>query len=361
MLVDPPELPRDERVFLESVAGPVRCVVLTSARHLALAAPFGGASVRVAGGDALPGGLLPCALPVEDEAAMLWPESADGLLLVGDVLPFVGQTPVYRESDGGLTMVVFQDVVQALLAADPKAIAPAHQARPDRAVMQATAWAAHIGNQTHKRRAAPVEGPRYFVPEAEKVLGEALLGPVVLRAGSDERWRPEPFACARCGAPNEPMRQTCGGPPIPRQCPVCRAEQRERLPKARLMVCAGGCCTRDGARAVASAAREALAARGLERDVDVVPVSCLGECSIGPFVRLSSALGVEPEFAREYREETIGRAHVLAKELGETIDDESDLVLSRFASLVQPREMTRLVEQLAERPVEEPAAGAGRV
>jgi hypothetical protein len=319
-------------------------VVLTSARHRELAAPYENAAVHVAGVDTLPGGLLPCALPMEDEAAVLWPDAADGLLIVGDALPFIGQTPVYREASAG--MALHQDVIRALLAADPTVIAPAHQAPPDRWVAFATAYAAHIGSPTHARRAAPVTGPRFLVPEAEKVLNEALTAPVVLRTGPDGVERPDPFACARCGASNEPMRQTCGGPPIPRQCPRCRAAQRERLPVARVMVCAGGCCTRDGARAVASAAREALAARGLTHVVDVVPVSCLGECSIGPFVRLSTAQGDELPAARDYREETIGRARVLAEQLGETIDDESELVLSRFAALVQPREVAQLVESL---------------
>src|SRR5688572_32967059 len=75
VLVDPPALPRDERVFLEGVAGDVRFVVLTSARRRELATPYAEADIRVAGTDPLPGGLLLCALPVEDEAAVLWPES----------------------------------------------------------------------------------------------------------------------------------------------------------------------------------------------------------------------------------------------------------------------------------------------
>src|SRR5687768_12783668 len=153
VLVDPPALPRDERVFLEGVAGEVRFVVLTSARHREMAAPYGEASVRIACVDALPGGLLVCALSVNDEAAVLWPEADEGLLMVGDALPFVGQTPVYREV-GGQGMVGFQDVIQSLLAADPAVIAPAHQTAPDRRVMSATAYAAHIGNPSHARRAA---------------------------------------------------------------------------------------------------------------------------------------------------------------------------------------------------------------
>src|SRR5688572_2304549 len=84
VLVDPPALPRDERIFLEGVAGETRFVVLTSARHRDLAEPYAEASVRIAGTDELPGGLLPCALPVKDEAAVLWPEAGEGLLMVGD-------------------------------------------------------------------------------------------------------------------------------------------------------------------------------------------------------------------------------------------------------------------------------------
>jgi (2Fe-2S) ferredoxin len=346
VLVDPPGLARDERVFLEGAGGEVRFVVLTTGELEGLAAPFEGAELRVAGRDALPGGLLPVALPLEGEAAVLWPEAGDGLLMVGDVLPFVGPTPVYLEGEAP-EMAVFLDCIRALLAADPRVIAPAHQALGDRAVMRSTAWAAHIGNQLHQRRAAPVEGPRFLVPMAERVLDEALIAPVVLRRDAEGRWKPDPFACARCGAPNVPMTQTCGGPPIARLCPECRKEQRDRLPLARLMVCAGGCCTREGARAVASAARRALVERGLEQDVDVVPVSCLGECSLGPFVRVSTARNEEPEVVRTFRERTVERARVYARQEGEVIDDESELVLSRFAAQVQPREVERLVEEVA--------------
>jgi glyoxylase-like metal-dependent hydrolase (beta-lactamase superfamily II) len=349
VLIDPPALARDDRVFLEGVAGPVRHVVLTSDRLRELAAPFDGAAVHVAGRDALPGGLLPVALPLEGpeaEAAVLWPEAADGLLVTGDVLPFAGQVPFYRER-AELERPVWLDAMRALRAADPGALAPAHQGPAEASIVRSTAYAANIGTPMHARRAAPVQGPRFLVPEAERVLGVALIAPVVVRRDPSGAWVADPYACARCGAPNVPMRQTCGGPPIARLCPECRKEQRDRLPLARVMVCAGGCCTREGARAVASAARQALMTHGLAGDVDVVPVTCLGECSLGPFVRVAMGRGEEPEPARRYREQTVVRARRFAEDENETIDDESELVLSRFAALVQPREMERLVAEIA--------------
>src|SRR6266542_2735971 len=359
VLVDPLALARDERVFLEGVGGPARFVVLTGAGLVELAAPFDGAEVRVTGRDGLPGGLLPVALPLEGEAGVLWPEAGDGLLMVGEVLPFVGPTPVYREGEAP-EMPVWLDCLRALLASDPQVIAPAHQAPGERTVMRSTGWAAHIGNQLHQRRAAPVEGPRFLVPMAERVLSEAMIAPVVMRRDAEGRWKPDPFACARCGAPNVPMAQTCGGPPIPRLCPECRKEQRDRLPLARLMVCAGGCCTREGARAVASAARQALEEQGLASEVDVVPVSCLGECSLGPFVRVSTTRNEEPEVVRAYRERTVERARVYARQEGEVIDDESELVLSRFAAQVQPREVDRLVVDLVDDLRGAPGSPSGR-
>jgi hypothetical protein len=295
-----------------------------------------------------------------------------------------------------------------LLAAEPGTLAPAHHAPPELGVILATGWAAHIGSPTHARRAAPVAGPRYLVPQAVRVLEEALIAPVIVRrsggagpfgatvhtlgdgpgarpaggvSGADTddsgptnrpdresaneraasdiaepmhpteateaRWLADPFACARCGRPNEPMRQTCGGPMIARLCPLCRAERRQVLPAARFMVCAGGCCTREGARAVVSAARQAVAARGLADTVDVVPVSCLGECSLGPFVRLSTTRGEEPAFATDFRERTVDRARRYAADEGELVDDESELVFSRFAALVQPAEAETLIDRFA--------------
>ena len=370
-LVDPPAMSGADRRRLEDAAGPVRFVVLTSARHGALATPFQEAATSVAGRDQLPNGLLAVALPEEsalgDERALLTLRSEGALLLTGDVLPFVGPTPVYYEGEAP-PVPVFLDAIRTLLAVEPQLIAPSRQAPVDRQVMWSTGYAAHIGNRTHQQRAAPVEGPRFLVLQAQRVLEETLVSPVVVRYSPDGAWVPDPFACARCGRENEPMRQTCGGPPIARLCARCRAEERERygasqrpgagaavgvieataaLPAARMMVCAGGCCTREGARAVMSAARQALAAKGLERTVDVVPVSCLGECSIGPFLRVATSRGEEPAAAQVYRERTVERAQRFAMEEGEVVDDETELVLSRFAAQVQPREAVRLVELLS--------------
>lgn len=406
VLIDPPRLEAGALATLVAGAGPMRHIVLTSPRRAALAEPFRGPGVTVwvpamsggtmSGGtvssattpadaadcaqdtrafsfaDALPGGLMACELPAVPadagseaagiEVALLWPEAGDGLLITGDILPVVGQVPVYYEG-AAPPVDAYLDAIKALLAAEPGTLAPARQAPPDAQVIRATAYAAHLGSPSHARRAAPVEGPRFLMPRATRVLEETLLAPVVLRrplvrlsgsamipAASDaaREWIADPFACSRCGQPNEPMPQTCGGPKIARLCPDCRRQQREQLPAARVMFCAGGCCTREGARAVASAFRQELACHGLADRVDVVPVSCLGECSIGPFVRVAAGTGEESPSAAAYRVRTVERARRYAADEGEVIDDESELVLSRFAALVQPSEAQGVVAALAE-------------
>jgi len=87
--------------------------------------------------------------------------------------------------------------------------------------------------------------------------------------------------------------------------------------------------------------------RGIAGQIDMVPVSCLGECSLGPFVRFADAQGAEPEFARTLREQSGVRARQYAADEGEVVDEESEMVLSRFAALVQPDEAARLVARLA--------------
>ncbi len=390
LLINPPALPEAlQRLLAAPGAG---CqVVLTSASLAGLAAPavaalHGQATVwaprpattgrdrpapRIdaffAPGDSLPGGLIACPLPppVGEEVALLWP-AAGRLLVAGDVLPVIGQTPVYYEGMAP-PFEAYLDAVRALLDAEPGALAPSRQAPPNPQVMRATAYAAYLGTRAHERRAAPVAGPRYLVPRAQRVLLETLEAPVVMRRPAPfappeidhDQWLADPFACARCGRPNLPMRETCGGPPIPRLCPACRQLRREIPPAARLMVCAGGCCTRTGARAVLSALRQATSARHLAEDVDVVPVSCLGECSLGPFLRISTAEGAEPPFAQRFHRQATERARRYAAEEGEVIDRESELVLSRFAALVQPAEAEHLVEQLRASLPSLPA-GAGR-
>ena len=103
-LVDPPALSAAAREQLAAGAGPIRHVVLTSARHAALAAPYRDCAAGQAGatvwaprppghgapegrapagidrffgyGDALPGGLVVCQLPEDAapdvEVALLW-------------------------------------------------------------------------------------------------------------------------------------------------------------------------------------------------------------------------------------------------------------------------------------------------
>ncbi|HEV2126184.1 MAG TPA: MBL fold metallo-hydrolase, partial [Chloroflexota bacterium] len=169
VLIDPPAIGAEDRQRLEAEAGPIKHVLLTSARHAALAGVYRGAGVTVwapqaaAGGDdgpeidhlfgyedRLPGGVLPLQLPeaaAPDEVAYLWPSAGEGLLITGDVLPVVGQTPVYREGDAP-PMDAYLDAVKALLVAEPGTLAPAHQAPPEEQVIYATAWAAHIGSMT---------------------------------------------------------------------------------------------------------------------------------------------------------------------------------------------------------------------
>ncbi|MBD0276001.1 MAG: hypothetical protein ICV73_29250, partial [Acetobacteraceae bacterium] len=194
MLVDPPALPAGTRGEIERRGGPIRHVLLTSARLAPLATPFRAEGAAVwaprlpnerAARDGvdhlfeldaqLPGGLLVCQLPQDaapdGEVAFLWPHAGEGLLLTGDVLPVVGQTPVYLEG-AAPPIVAYQGAIRALLAADPGALAPAHHAPPDRYVALATAYAAHIGNAYHRRNAAPVTGPRFLVPAAERALSE---------------------------------------------------------------------------------------------------------------------------------------------------------------------------------------------
>jgi hypothetical protein len=124
----------------------------------------------------------------------------------------------------------------------------------------------------------------------------------------------------------------------------------------RVLVCEGGCCTRYGARAVASAARRALADHGLEDQVEVVPVRCIGRCALGPYVRVATAAGGEPAGAAAFREEAAARTRAYAASLDYPVDRDVELNLSRFAARVQPDEAERLALALAV-PVDLPAAG----
>lgn len=392
VLIDPPALSGDARQTLEGATGEVRHVVLTSARLLALAAPFRGPEVAVwtpgaphARG-ALPGRLDVCELPGDSspagtegdsdtpgtqstgrasveggapvEVALFWASAGDGLLITGDSLPIVGQTAVYREGEAP-PPAAYRDLLRALLAMDAGTLAPGRQAPASPEVVQSTGYAAHVGTPFHRRRGAPVEGPRFLVPQATRVLQEALLAPVVLRqprpaagidpapAGAAAPWLADPFACIRCGRATAPAVRTCGGPFISRLCPDCRAVRRTQPPALRVMACAGGCCTRDGARLVLSAVRQGAAAAGLSEEIEVVPVSCLGECGIGPLVGVATAQGEEPAAAAAFRVARLPRVQQYAADEDEELDEDSERVLARFTALVQPGEATELLERLA--------------
>lgn len=378
VLVDPPALEDGARRLLEGAAGPVRHVALTRASLISLAQPFGDSGAVVwtpAAPGPLPGGLAVCQLPAgptekgpqagagaagqdggPEEVALFWAPAGDGLLITGDCLPVVGQTPVYREGQAP-PPEAYADLIRALLAMDPGTLAPARQAPPAPEVVQATGYAAHVGTPFHRRRAAPVDGPRLLIPQATRVLEETLLGPVVMRravpgeasrgAAGDAPWLADPFACIRCGQPTTPAVRTCGGPLIPRLCPDCRGLRRTQPPALRVMACAGGCCTRAGARAVLSAIRQAAAAEGLRESIDVVPVSCLGECGIGPLVGVATAGGEEPAGAAAFRGTRRTRVEQFAETEDEELDADSERVLDRFTALVQPGEAPELVERLA--------------
>ena len=141
---------------------------------------------------------------------------------------------------------------------------------------------------------------------------------------------------------------------IARLCPACRARERQEPPALRLLACAGGCCTRDGARAVISALRQAVTAAGLQDEAEVIPVSCLGESGIGPLVGVQTARGREPAGAQVFRQERDARVRQFAADEDETIDEESERILARFTALVQPEEAPELVARL--RPDGAPAA-----
>jgi hypothetical protein len=362
VLVDPPALDPEARQTLERAAGPVRHVVLTHVRHAPLAAPFraagagiwappGGAGIDGApSGDVPPGGLAICQLPADaapGEVALFWDGAGDALLLTGDSFPVVGQIPVYLEGVAP-PVPAYAGLARALLAMDPQTLVPGRQAPPDPGVMLSTGYAAHVGTPFHRRRAAPVEGPRFLVPQAARILEETLVAPVVLRRSEGQAtWLADPFACTRCGRPSTPAVRTCGGPFIPRLCPDCRARARVAPPALRMMACAGGCCTRDGSRVVLSALRQAIAAQGLAGEVEVAPVSCLGECGIGPLVAVQTARGQEPPGATRFRQARDARLRQYAADEDEELDEASERVLARFTALVQPGEADELVRRLA--------------
>ena len=386
VLVDPPPAAPGEIARLARQVGPVRHVLLTGRHSAPLAEPFRGAgptvwvpwtgagggrgepppagTARYAPGDRLPGGLEALEVPApaepadrsagaSSEAALRGAlDSGEVFLISGAALQVFGQTPVYQEGEWG-SFDEYAAALVALRAAEPDVLLPAYQSDPDTRVVAATGYAAHVGRPIHERRAAPVAGPRLAVPRAARVLDEAALSPVVMRrgrgpAGGDgAAWVPDPFACPNCAGPSEPAVFTCGGPLLPRLCPACRQARRSRPAAYRLMVCGGGCCTRMGSRPVLSELRRAASTPDLAERVDLVAVSCLGECSIGPLVGVAGEHGGEPPPAQEWREGTLLATRSRAAEEGERLDEASERVLARFAAFVDTEQARDLVARLA--------------
>jgi NADH:ubiquinone oxidoreductase subunit F (NADH-binding)/(2Fe-2S) ferredoxin len=56
--------------------------------------------------------------------------------------------------------------------------------------------------------------------------------------------------------------------------------------RKRICVCAGASCLSSGAQGVIDAARRSLKEKGLDKDVDVVSVGCMGACNAGPLLRV---------------------------------------------------------------------------
>lgn len=310
----------------------------------------GGLRVGVVPGDGTIGG--------DPEVAYLWGVQVDRagvastawLLATGRSFPVAGQVPYFDDGGpgGDRTVEGYLGLLRALQALGADAILPAVHLPLDEAVVRSTGYAGHVGRPSHARRAAPVTGPRLVVGPASRVLGDAIASPVIRRRADDAGagWIADPWACTSCGVAIEPLPATCGGPPIPRQCAGCRQARRGALPDFRVMVCGGGCCTREGARAVVSAVRRMVGEADVARAIDVVPVSCIGECSIGPFVRVADGRGVEPTVATRLRDALSDRARDVADELGERIDADSEAILARWIPMVRPSDGAALARDL---------------
>ena len=309
-----------------------------------------------------------------NQVAYCWtvqlPKAADGtggvawIAVTGDALSVAGQTPYFDEPPAGSrfategrTIEWHQAVLRALQALAPDVLLPGRHGPFDEAVARSTGYAGHIGRPSHVRRAPPVVGPRFGIGQAGRVLADTVASPVIRRLPVEVAslegvfdplaWVAEPWACTSCGTRTEPLPATCGGPPIPRLCPDCRVATRAELPEVRMMVCGGGCCTREGARALVSALRREVVANRIDRSVAIVPVSCIGECSIGPFLRVADARGAEVPVAARLRATLTETARDLAAETGEVIDAASDAVLDKWIPMVRPQDGASLVRELA--------------
>ena len=290
---------------LEASAGALRHVVLTAGGLRALAAPFRSPGVAVRVGGRPTGcrtGLSARALPgAGGEVALLLSgvvgRDGGGLLLTGDALRVVGQTPVYREG-AAPPIAAYLELVAALRALEPAVLAPAHQAPALVQVVRATAWAAGSGapplpGAGRPGERSPLPRPRGHTGAGRgdagarrRPPGGAPLAPPPGAAGAAGVWgaagSPTPSPAPVAARPNPPLRQTCSGPGVPRLCATCRV----RCGSSRWR---RACWS---ARAVAVPATapgpwpaprgQALAALDLAGRVEVVPVRCIGRCALGP-------------------------------------------------------------------------------
>jgi (2Fe-2S) ferredoxin len=54
------------------------------------------------------------------------------------------------------------------------------------------------------------------------------------------------------------------------------------IPERHILVCTGDHCRKNGCKKVCKAFKEVLDDRGMKRQIKVVEVECLGQCSHGP-------------------------------------------------------------------------------
>jgi NADP-reducing hydrogenase subunit HndC len=68
---------------------------------------------------------------------------------------------------------------------------------------------------------------------------------------------------------------------------AARMRQQKVDYRSELRVCCGAGCLSSGAGELLAELKQVLAAKGLEREVDVIPTGCMGPCNQGPLVRVS--------------------------------------------------------------------------
>ena len=68
-----------------------------------------------------------------------------------------------------------------------------------------------------------------------------------------------------------------------------KERQRQAGFRCRVLCCTSSACLASGSSAVKDAFEQAIHARGLEQDTELVPTGCKGLCSLGPVVRVQQA------------------------------------------------------------------------